>query len=138
MKKIIKLCFLLLVAGSLQAQSSRYVSTSNKKTCYWNASSAAFDNCGDNAEYNSLFILNEDETMFTHTTNDMKSAYYVKEKKYLSSCSCYSYSVTSDVGNKYIYILDFDNDQLMIKSLGHKDEADDYTLIFSIKRTWKD
>ncbi len=138
MKKLIQLCGLVLVAGIIHAQSTLHISTDYKQTCYWNTTTSDFDKCGDNAEFSSMFTLNDAETIFTHTTSDIKSSYYVKDKEYKSEYDSYIYNVTSDVGNKYMFIVDLKNKLLKILSSGHSDAADDYLLKFSIKSSWKD
>jgi hypothetical protein len=137
MKKIIPLLCLVLLTGMLKAQSI-HASTSYKQFRYWNPATSKFDRSGDNVEYSSMFVLNGDETMFTHTTNDIKSSYYINKKTYMDGCSCYSYDVTSDVGNKYTFFVDLDKDMIKIMSIGHSDEHDDYLIIFTIKKHWKD
>ncbi len=138
MKKLISALFLVFITLSIRAQSTLHMSTSYKQICYWNPSASLFDKCGTNDEYPSLFTLNGDETMFTHTTKDIKSSYYISKRDYISSCSCYSYAVTSDVGNKYTFIVDLEKDAVKILSSGHKDENDDYDIIFTIKSHWKE
>jgi hypothetical protein len=138
MKKLIQLCCMVFMAGAIHAQGTLHVSTDYKQTCYWNESKSTFDKCGDNTEYASMFTLNADETMFTHTTATIKSSYYVKDKEYKADYDSYVYNVTSDVGNKYMFIIDQKNKLLKILSSGHSSSGDDYLLKFSIKSSWKD
>ncbi len=138
MKKILTLICVMFFAVSIQAQTAQNISTNYKQTCYWSKSSAAFTDCGDNKEYSSLFKINSDATMFYHTTNDIKSTYYVSKKNYLSNCDCYSYDVISDVGNKYTFIVDLEKNQLKIMSLNHSSTDDDYMILFKVKSNWKD
>lgn len=70
--------------------------------------------------------MNEAETMFTHTTETMKSSYYVTGREYDSEYDVYTYLVTSDVGNKYYYIFDLKNKE--IRAL-IKDENDNLQLL---------
>lgn len=137
MKKIIPLLCLVMVTGILKAQSTMHASTSYKEIRYWNPKTEKFDK-GNNVEFNSMFTLNADESIFNHVTNDIKSSYYVTKKKYMDGCSCYSYDVTSDVGNKYTYFVDLPKDMIKIMSIGHKDAYDDYLIIFTIKSHWTD
>ncbi len=138
MKKLVQLCCAVLVTGTIHAQQMLYVSTDHKQTCYWNELKSTFDKCDDNPEYASMFTLNADETMFTHTTETGKSSYYVKDKEYKADYKSYVYNVISDVGNKYTFIIDLKNKLLTILSSGHRSSADDYLLKFSIKSSWKD
>ena len=138
MKKIIPILCLVLFAGMANAQTMMHASTSYKEFRYWNPNTSKFDKSDGNNEFSSMFTLNGDETIFTHTTNDIKSSYYVTKKKYMDGCSCYSYEVTSDVGNKYTFFVDLPKDMIKIMSIGHSDEHDDYLIIFTIKSHWKD
>lgn len=56
--------------------------------------------------------MNESETMFTHTIESMQSTYYVSEREYDSENDVWTYNVTSDVGNKYLYIFDPKNKEV--------------------------
>jgi hypothetical protein len=114
------------------------MSTSYKQTCFWNSSTKKFDQCGDETEYASMFTLNADETIFNHTTSDMKSTYYVSKKQYDADYDEYEYDVTSDVGNKYTFLVDLKNNELRILSSGHDNSSDDYLLTFTLKSSWKD
>lgn len=137
MKTLTTLFSLLLISAALNAQTM-HASTSYKEICNWNPGTSDFDRCGTNDEYASMFTLNSDETMFTHVTSDIKSSYYVTKRDYVTSCSCYEYDVTSDVGNKYTFIVDLDRDMIKIMSSGHDNEKDDYLITFTIKSHWKD
>lgn len=137
MKKIIQLLCLIMITGVVKSQNLN-ISTSYKEICNWNPATSDFDQCGDNAEFASMFTLNADETMFNHTTSTIKSAYYVTKKEYSSTCSCYEYDVTSDVGNKYTFIVDLDHNMVKILSSGHDNAKDDYLITFTVKSHWKD
>lgn len=138
MKIIIPFIYLLLLTGTLNAQTTLHASTSNKEICYWNSGTSDFDKCGSNDEYSSMFTLNAQETMFTHITNEIKSTYYIDKKELVEKCNCNKYDVTSDVGNKYTFIVDLDNKMFKIMALGHAEDKDDYLIIFTIKSSWKD
>ena len=139
MKKFIPIVFLLFAGFFAKAQNSLLnISTSQKETRYWNPATNKFDDSDGIIDYSSLFTFNDAETMFTHVTQDMKSSYYVDSKKYLDGCSCYSYDVKSDVGNKYTFFLDIDKNALKIMSVGHDNAKDDYLILFTIKKSWRD
>ena len=138
LKTHLLLTYLLVICCITQAQSGLHVSTSNKEFCYWNPSTKLFDKCGDNPEFLSMFVFNSDQTVIVHTTNDIKSSYFVSSKDYMSGCSCYAYTVTSDVGNKYTFIADFEKGLFKILSSGHTEETDDYLIMFTIKSHWYD
>jgi hypothetical protein len=58
--------------------------------------------------------MNEAETVFTHTTETIKSSYFVKSSEYDKENDVYTYNVTSDVGNDYYYIFDLKNKEVRI------------------------
>jgi hypothetical protein len=58
--------------------------------------------------------MNEAETVFTHTTETMKSSYFVKSREYDKENDVYTYYVTSDVGNDYYYIFDLKNKEVRV------------------------
>jgi len=58
--------------------------------------------------------MNEAETVFTHTTETIKSSYFVKSSEYDKENDVYTYFVTSDVGNDYYYIFDIKNKEVRI------------------------
>ena len=57
-----------------------FLSCNLKEYCAWNEVTEAWEMDCDPFENNCLFEMNEDETMFVHTTSEMKSTYYIKEK----------------------------------------------------------
>ena len=59
--------------------------------------------------------MNKDETMFTHTTSEMKSTYYVKKLRYTQEQQeegFFAYDVVSDSGNKYTFTFDMKNKEV--------------------------
>ena len=134
--RLLSLSLLLLAASLTKAQT--HVSTSYKQTCYWVPSTKLFDKCGTNDEFSSMFVINADQTIITHTTNDIKSSYYVNSKDYMTECNCYTYSVTSDVGNKYTFFFDYGKSAIKIMSSGHDNSADDYLILYGIKSHWSE
>ena len=50
--------------------------------------------------------MNKDETMITHTIENMKSTYYVKDREFLNTKKVWTYGVVSDVEmNIYMYLI---------------------------------
>lgn len=105
-----------------------------RQYCVWNEMTKEFENC-KGYEENSLFSLNKDETMFTHTIESMKSTYYVNSKKYDKIKDVWSYSVTSDVGNKYLYIFDPKNKQIRAV---YETVEQTMMVVFSVKAIFND
>jgi hypothetical protein len=110
MKKILLLLFFgFFYCSVINAQVS--FSCIYRQYCHWNPDSEEFENC-EGYEESSLFVLSENETMFTHTTESLKSTYFVTSKEYDADKEIWTYDVTSDVGNDYYYIFDPKNKQV--------------------------
>ena len=130
-----KLLLLLLFVTPIICFSQTSFSSEYTQQCDWNHYEGNWDDCGDAYEYNSLFVMNKDETMFTHTTSEMKSTYYIKSIEYSeeeANKDLYSYEVVSDVGNEYFFIFDFKNKEVRAVST-RGEEEDWYLIIWHIK-----
>ncbi len=103
---LILLTFMFLSSFSQTSFSCYY-----REYCYWNENTEEFENC-EGYEEASLFVINESETMFTHTIESMKSTYYVNDSEYDSENDVFTYDVVSDVGNEYLYIFDPSNKEV--------------------------
>ena len=121
-KHLLILAAFMAMAFTVKAQVS--FSCYHREYCDWNESTQNYeDNCRGYDEA-SLFVMNESETMFTHTIESMKSTYYVQEKNYDEKNDVWTYDVVSDVGNKYFYIFDPKNNEIRFLS-----ERDDYNTL---------
>ena len=112
MKKTIGI-FLLTFVGITFLNGQISFSCNYRQYCDWNDNNKQFENCSGYEE-NSLFVLNKTETMFTHTIETMKSAYYVNSKEHDEEKDVWSYQVSSDVGNQYLYVFDPKNKQIRV------------------------
>lgn len=108
-----KTLFLLatFISLGINAIAQTSFSCHYREYCYWNDYTEEFGNC-EGYDESSLFVMNDNETMFTHTIESMKSTYYVQEREYDSEKELWFYTVTSDVGNKYIYVFDPKNKEI--------------------------
>jgi len=109
-KTIFLLTLAILGFTNLKAQIS--FSCTYRQYCVWNEYTENFENC-EGYEESSLFVMNDNETMFTHTIETMKSTYYVDSREYDQEKDIWLYSVKSDVGNKYLYIFDPKNKEII-------------------------
>lgn len=110
MKKLFTLVFLLSTM-ILSAQTN--ISTEFRIQCKWNESTEKFDkDCIENFDFTSRFTINDAGTMIVHTTPGMTSSYYVDDTAHEPDDHTYIYFVTSDVGNAYIFIFDFDDGEV--------------------------
>ncbi|MDR1792323.1 MAG: hypothetical protein LBR36_02620 [Bacteroidales bacterium] len=117
----------LSTSNHLQAQTS--FSCNYREYCTWNEVLETFDNC-KGYEENSLFVMNKEATMFIHTTETIKSAYYVTSSEYDEENDFWWLYVTSDVGNKYIYIFDTKNKEIKVL---YSEEGKSMLIIFNVK-----
>jgi hypothetical protein len=109
-----KYIFLFLIfQTSALVYSQVSFSCTYREYCDWNNYTKKFENC-EGYEESSLFVMNEAETVFTHTTETIKSSYFVKSSEYDKENDVYTYNVTSDVGNDYYYIFDLKNKEVRI------------------------
>ena len=120
----IKHLLLVLVFAAMTFTAKAQVSFScyHREYCEWDDKMKTFSSECTGYDEPSLFVINEQETMFTHTTENIKSTYYVKEKNYDENNEVWSYDVVGDAGNKYYYIFDPKNKEIRVLS-----ERDDYT-----------
>ena len=131
MKKLLLLLavmFGIIGTSTLCAQVS--FSTSHREYCYYDEDKDEFTDCFGWDE-SSLFVMNEKETMFTHTIESMTSTYYVKDKEYDHDKDVYTYKVVSDVGNEYYYVFDLKNYE--IRCLGLDSDENIFLLTFRVK-----
>jgi len=126
-KTVLILTFAILGLTNLKAQTS--FSCTYRDYCIWNKITEKFGNC-DGYEESSLFVMNKAETMFTHTIESMKSTYYVTSNEYDKEKDVWSYYVTSDVGNKYLFVFDPKNKQ--IRALYVKD-GESILIVYTVK-----
>jgi hypothetical protein len=112
-----------------------YFSCDTREECQWDTVSQNFADCQKSDE-NSLFKLNKEKTMFEHTTENLKSAYYVTKYEFDDVNEVDVYDVTSDVGNKYTFILDDVSSEIRI--VGTSKDGSIYMLRMHVKQTWSD
>lgn len=117
----------LLGVTKLKAQTS--FSCTYRQYCTWNEITERFGNC-EGYEESSLFVMNANETMITHTTEAMKSTYYVDSREYDKELDVWTYVVTSDVGDKYMYV--FDPKKKEIRAL-YIDDGQAMMIVFTVK-----
>lgn len=88
----------------------------------------------ENAEFPSLFAINEEVTMIEHTTDKISSNYYVKTKEFSSESGLWSLDVVSDVGNEYSFNLNLAKKQFIIII---KKDGELYAHVYDMKATWQ-
>ncbi len=127
------LAFILSVCLFSTSKSQISISCDYQSYCQWNENLKKFQNC-NGYDASSMFSFNEKETMFTHTTSEMTSTYYITKSSYNEELDIFTYDVVSDVGNDYVYVVDMKNKE--IRALFHT-EGKTYMVIFVIKSMFK-
>lgn len=123
-----------IILTSLCVQSQVFFSCTHRDFYNWDNISETFVFVEDAGyDESSLFEINQAETMFSHTTPTMTSAYYIREKEYDEELEVYTYQVKSDVGNSYTYFFDIKNEQVRAL-IDNDDEA--IMVVFTVKKIW--
>ncbi len=114
--------------------NNTYYSVDNVDYCVYDSVQKNFKICTNKPDASSLFELNANGTMFTHTTADLTSRYYVKSKKFDKDLNVYEYQVMSDVGNGYTFYVPVSGSGFfsILKDNGNQS----YLLKHHIKSSW--
>jgi hypothetical protein len=121
MKKILLLGFTLMMI-SLTISAQTFFSSYKETYTFWDEKKSEFVQYSEE-NVNSMFELNDTETMFTHTTPSMSSTYYIKGREFDYEKEVWTYKVLSDVGNKYIYVFDPKHNQIRAVMTINSDEV---------------
>lgn len=108
------LILIAFVAMAFTAKAQVSFSCYYREYCAWNDALENYENDCNGYEEASLFVMNKEETMFTHTTESLKSTYYVQSKEYDKENEVWTYDVVSDTGKKYFYIFDPKNNEIRV------------------------
>lgn len=134
MKKLIFLfSFLALLMQQIAAQM--HISTNHQKNFQYDAEAEDFILIGEDKESVTFFEFNEGMTMFKHTTPTLTSSYIINSSKQDEENETWEFSITSDVGNKYVMILNPGEKKL---SFLVKKEDSIIVIQHSIKNLWID
>ncbi|WP_233883862.1 hypothetical protein [Tenacibaculum piscium] len=132
MKTRIKiLLFIGITLCVLQTNAQVSFSCIYREYCEYNEYTEKFKTDCNGFEDVSLFVMNESETLFTHTTEEGKSTYYVTKKEYDTENDIYTYNAKSDVGNDYYFIFDLNNKE--VKAVYMDDKEKTILLRFYVK-----
>lgn len=126
-KYLISILLMSVIHISIKAQTS--FSSDFREYCAWNKSDKKFESCKAYEE-SSLFVMNDDETMFIHTSESKKVTYFVKNKEYDKQRNIFSYNVVSDIGYETNFMFDIENSEIRTLVVY---EGDFFLLRFYIK-----
>lgn len=121
------------LTNSNKPQNTFY-SVDTRRTCEWDNNKKEFFNCNTQGE-KSIFELNSDETIISHTTNTMKSQYYIREKTFENNANTITYVTKSDVGLDRNFVMDEGKNYIHIVM---EQDSKVYAVSFHILTTWKE
>lgn len=112
--KTMRKTILILVAtfAAFLTNAQMHISTNLREDYIWSNSKDNWVKTNSDENSNTLFDFNRAQTMFTHTTSSISSTYYIKSIENDKEKGTWEYEVVSDVGNKYLCILDIKNENI--------------------------
>jgi len=134
MKKYL-LLFGVLLALALDVTAQMHISTSLRRDAVFNLKTQTYDLIGEDHEELTFFDFNQELTMFKHTTPSITSAYIIKSTVEDKEHERWEFDVISDVGNKYLMILDVKNNN--IRFIAEREDGT-YLVQHTIKKIWFD
>ena len=88
------------------------------------------ESCDETEKKSSTFVFNEDITAVTHTTKTNETIYYITNSEYDEEDNSFTFEVTSENGNDYIFFIFPDDNQISV--LYVDDEGDTWIAVFEI------
>jgi hypothetical protein len=129
--------------ATIVTYSQSYFSVDKRTFTYWDSAKEDFVEY-DSDSQKSLFKLNDNETLFEHTTEKMTSVYYITKSEFNKENYVWSYDVISDAGNRYTFVFDPKNNQIRsLMSIVDKDKNDQdivilVMIVYHIKKAFTD
>jgi hypothetical protein len=120
---------------SIQGIAQMNVSTNLRQDGIWDTEKEEWKILSTDEDEMTFFEFNKEFTMFKHTTASVTSAYIIKTSKKDEDNNQYEMDIVSDVGNKYLMILDIDNNNIRFF---YEDEGELYMVHHTIKKVWFD
>ena len=109
MKKILNIVVLLFLGTVVTAQNK--VDTYGYQVCDYNNIIDSYSDCKYDSTYKTRFVFNDSENSFSHFTGDMQSTYSIDST--FTELGRYIYYTTSNVGNKYLFIFDYEEEKVV-------------------------
>ena len=132
MKKII-FTLTIILCGIQNISAQMHISTFLRRDAFFNETTQEYDLLNEDKEELTFFEFNKELTMFKHTTPTITSAYMVKSYTEDKENERWEFDIMSDVGNKYLLILDMKNDNIRFI---YKRNDSTYQVHHSIKKLW--
>jgi hypothetical protein len=134
MKKII-FTLAIILSGIQNTSAQMHISTFLRRDAIFNETTNEYDLQNEDKEELTFFEFNKELTMFKHITPTITSAYTIKSSKEDKENDRWEFDIMSDIGNKYLMILDLKNDNIRII---YKKKGTTYLVQHSIKKIWLD
>ena len=133
MKKLL-LTLSIIVCAIQHSYSQMHITTYLTRTAIYNEYREEYEEV-DKIDEVTFFEFNKGLTLFEHTTNTIKSSYTIQSSKQDKVNERWEFIILSDVGNKYMMIIDFPNNNLRFICVR---DGVTYLKQYSIKRVWFD
>ncbi len=134
MKKII-FTLTIILCGMHNISAQMHISTFLRSDAVFNETTEEYDLLNEDKEELTFFEFNKELTMFKHTTPTITSAYTVKSSTEDKENERWEFDIMSDVGNKYLMILDMKNNNIRFI---YTKNGSTYLVQHSIKKLWFD
>jgi len=133
MRKFTFLVILTLLTTVASAQL--HISTNLRQDFSWDEVNDEWKLGSTDEESLTFFEFNKEFTMLKHTTSTITSAYIIKSSEHdeTDGRDQYIYSIVSDVGNKYMMIVDIKYDNIRFVA-----NDGSYMVRHRIKASWTD
>ena len=125
----------LTLLFSVQLLAQMNISTNLRQDGVYDEEKEEWTVLSSNDEELTFLEFNKDFTMFKHTTASVTSAYMIKSNKKDEERDQFELDIVSDVGNKYLMIIDFKNNNLRFI---YESEGKLYMVHHTIKKVWFD
>lgn len=129
----------LLIITALLASSSYanlMFACESFRRCLYSEQDQDYTDCSKDVMSPSLFELDDGGRIFTHTTADITSTYYIKTSEYNAESKILFLTVVSDVGNKYSYAFSVANKR--VAAQGVDQDGVKFMLILETKSVYKE
>lgn len=127
---------MLLIVVQRYSQAQIHISTSMRSDFVWNSNRNEWVWVSDDENEKTFFEINRDFTLIKHTTPSLTSTYIIKSSEEDKEKNQWEFSITSDVGNDYLMILDIKNNN--VRFIGKTKEGNLFLVKHTIKQMWTD
>ncbi len=127
--------FLILKFVTLECVAQMHISTNLRQEAIFNEKTREYDLIHEDIDEITFFEFNKQLTFLKHTTPTITSALTINSSKDDKENKRLELDIMSDVGNIYLMILDFKNNNIR---LIYKKNSSTYLVRLTIKKIWFD